>query len=170
MLILEPVMKFQCQKINKVIENMNNKKLYQSKISIIFYVWVVLSLVIIITFLLKSGIRLNSLIFSGLIDVITYYLLCRNLCRIFIYNDKFKVCYAFFGNQSIEIRFEEIVELDYKKGFFDFTAPFDNTYHFKLICYDTLFLKLKARDIQININSRFGAFNILKDKVLEEIR
>lgn len=149
---------------------MIEKVLYRTKRPILFYAWIIITLGTLVTFIFKLGFISSTIFTSGIISGILYYLLCRKSCKVYVYEGKMEICYTFFWDQKKEISFDDIIELDYKKGFFDFSAPFENTYHFKLICYDTFFIKLKTKSIQININTRMGGFNHLKRILTEKIR
>lgn len=114
--------------------------LFRSKPPLIFYIWIILSFLAFIIIFLEAGI--NNLIIMALFSVFFYYLFCRSSCTIQVYKERFKICYLLW-KEDREIKFKEIIKTDYKKGFYDFRAPVENTYHFRLICYDTLFLNLK---------------------------
>lgn len=143
--------------------------LFRSKLPLVLYIWIILSFLLLacIIIFLKSGI--NNLIIMPLFSILSYYLFCRSSCTIQVYKERFKIRYLLW-KEDREIKFEEIIKMDYKKGFYDFRAPVENKYHFKLICYDTLFLNLQRGNIQVNINSRLGSFNKLREIVSSSIR
>lgn len=148
-------------------ENKQNL-LFFSPFPIVLYIWLTTSLIMFafVIFYLRGSI--NYFPTLCIISFILYYLFCRKSCKIQVYEDKF-IIHQLFWNEGIEIKFCDIIKMDYKKGFFDFKAPIDNTYHFKLICFDSFFLELKSGNIQLNINTRLGGFNKLKNTISKKL-
>lgn len=140
-----------------------------SRFPYVLYIWVIttISILAFTTFFLGSPFK--NIFTLILITAGSYYLFCRKSCTIQVYEDKFRIHY-FLTKNIKEVKFIDIVKMDYKKGFYDFSAPVKNTYHFKLICYDTLFLELKTGNVQLDINTRIGGFNKIKEIIREKIR
>lgn len=147
------------------IMNDNSELLiYRSRLPIIFYIWIILALTSLAFIIIILKADNNNLTLWAIVSLSLYYILCRKSCIIYVYDDKFKIQYLSLYD-AIEFKFDDIVEMDYKKGFYDFRAPIESTYHFKMICFDTLFLELKTGKIKLNINTRLGGFNQLKDTI-----
>lgn len=150
------------------MKNSNKEPLFITQYPIVLYVWMALSMIIFFLLLIMTRPSVGNFLTWLLLVIILYYLLCRASCSILIYEDEF-IVKKILGDNLI-IKFEDIIKIDYKKGFFDFRAPIDNTYHFKLICFDTLFLSLKTNNLKININTRASGFDKLLSTILEKIQ
>ncbi len=139
------------------------------KLPLILYVWGLFSVVFAVLVLVRDGFSIDVMMILLVVIGITFFLTNRYACRVEIYDDRFVIRYFVFWNSSIDIFFKDIISVDYKKGFFDFKAYLDNTYSFKLICYDTLILVIDSKRNEIHINTRFGGFDGLRNYIQEKL-
>jgi hypothetical protein len=138
---------------------MKENLIYESDRPIVFYLWIIASVLILFNLSYKLRFDLGTVVSSGLISLAIFLVFCRKACRIYVFSNRIYIKYIFFWNINQNIKFDEIVQFDFKKGMFDFSASFENTYHFKLICYDTFYFKLRTREVKIDVNTRIGGFN-----------
>lgn len=149
------------------MKHINRKVLFVSQFPLIFYIWLGFALTIILLLFIISESSDNRIITWLILTGLLYYILCRASCKIIIYEDEF-IIKKIFGD-FLRIRFEDLTSIDYKKGFFDFTAPINHSSHFKLICYDTLFVKLKTKNVKIDVNTRRNGFDMLLGIILKKL-
>jgi hypothetical protein len=108
------------------------------------------------------------LLYGVLIFIFFYILFCRYCCRVLITEQEFEIHYFAPWNKNINIHVEDIIRIDYEKGFYDLTARKQIT-HFNVglqYCYDRIILFQKDREnpvLYLHINTR--AFDF--DKILK---
>ncbi len=129
---------------------------------------VFLLLFVIAVTISQSIFNIVWLIYGVLIFIFVYVLFCRYCCRVFITDNNFEIHYFAPWNKNVTIYVEDIVRIDYEKGYYDLTARkqitrFNGALQY---CYDRIIVFQKNPQnpvLYLHVNTR--AFDF--DKILK---
>jgi hypothetical protein len=137
----------------------------KTKIPWLFYTWIFLSVMeCVCIFIFFKGV-FQPLISAIIISALFYYILCRYTCVVTFERKKILINYLLFFHEDIEIEIDKIEGYDFRKGILGFNESFENSTNFKIIFYDTIYLKMKDGNRTVKIHARTGVFNKIREYI-----
>ncbi|MCT4588911.1 MAG: hypothetical protein N4A71_13900 [Carboxylicivirga sp.] len=137
----------------------SNNPILQTRLPINFYVWVIISLLVPIVFLINGMPLSSSLLYFALIAFLVYVSISRYACNIMVCKEFIEISYAPLGIKE-KYDLTKIDRLDYKKGYYDFTSKKEwagNRFAAN-IPNDGIILIKGNEEYVIKVNCRFGDF------------
>lgn len=143
--------------------------LYKTKYPLSIYIlFVALALLV---YCIGFNSILKLVFYVSLIFCFLYVLFSRYAGRVKVFQDKIRFEYFFFWDKNITVYLNDVLNIRYKKGFYDFID--DNTigglYSFPKYCFDKIIFITEKGETEICINTRIFTFNKMFSVLLKQI-
>jgi hypothetical protein len=143
-------------KLNEQVISLN------TRIPIMYYLWIIISVSFFIYFLLNNMIFWGSCFYTAIISLLFFITFSRYSCRVFIRKDELVVHYLFPSKSKISIKLETINNYSVEKGFYDWLSDTNRADYF-LLCYDSISIKgVDNKKIEFRVNTRIGDFKKIR--------
>lgn len=124
-------------------------------------IYLLISCLLIQLFFMRDFSIMQIVFYFSLSFLFLYTLFSRYACKIEIYKESVYIRYFFFWDKNIRILFKDIYDVDFEKGFYDFTThkSLGNGFAFPKYCYDIISFNGENYNIEANVNTRTFMFS-----------
>lgn len=158
--------------MNKIkIDNSIGNSSLKTRVPIMLVLWLFITVILFLFLLINEMVLWGVCFYVGIISGLYYFIFCRYSCTIKVIEKKLQINYLVFWLKNKDINLTEVINYNYRKGFYDFFSEKPQSEYYNIICYDSLIINLiNGKKIEINLNTRIGDFGKIRNILNKTIK